>query len=115
MVANTRCAEIRDDQFSGLRDDPSWETLQTESKAGLVDDFGKRAWDLMDSCFTGYAAPILKIGICFDPLVYVYTKCISTGNYSCLKGCFEIDRHVEHCGVTAQYSSGDSISYMLQV
>lgn len=60
MVANTRCAEIRDDQFSGLDDDPSWKILQTESKAGLISDFGERVWSLVDSCFTGCAPTMLK-------------------------------------------------------
>lgn len=54
MVANTRCAQILQDQYDGLVSDALWETLVKEASEGFVGDFGTRASALVEACILGY-------------------------------------------------------------
>ncbi|GIL45756.1 hypothetical protein Vafri_2910 [Volvox africanus] len=54
MVANIRCQEILEDQLRSFTEDQAWKSLQEASSSGIVEGFGKRAHDLMESCVLGY-------------------------------------------------------------
>ncbi|GIL94426.1 hypothetical protein Vretimale_620 [Volvox reticuliferus] len=56
MVANIRCQEILEDQLRSFIEDQTWKTLHEASSSGIVEGFGKRAHDLVDSCVLGYEA-----------------------------------------------------------
>ena len=54
MVANIRCAEIKDDQLGHLLSDQAWQTLSEQAGAGaVVPGFGSTALGLVDSCVKG--------------------------------------------------------------
>ncbi|MEW5304073.1 MAG: hypothetical protein WDW36_006707 [Sanguina aurantia] len=54
MVANIRCAEIREQQLGSFLSDQAWGSLRAECMAGIVLGFSSRAVSLADSCIAGY-------------------------------------------------------------
>ena len=54
MVANIRCAEIKDDQLRNLTNDQAWQRLSEQAASGaVVPGFGSAAFALTDSCTKG--------------------------------------------------------------
>lgn len=53
MVANIRCAEIREQQLSAFLGDQAWDSLKAEGMTGIVQGFSARAASLADSCIAG--------------------------------------------------------------
>lgn len=54
MVANIRCAEIKDDQLRNLTSDQAWQRLSEQAASGaVVPGFGSAAFALTDSCTKG--------------------------------------------------------------
>ncbi len=57
MVANVRCAEIKEDQLRNLTSDQAWKRLVDAAGMGaVVEGFGATAHGLVDSCVRGYEA-----------------------------------------------------------
>ncbi|GAX72911.1 hypothetical protein CEUSTIGMA_g366.t1 [Chlamydomonas eustigma] len=66
MVANVRCAEIKEDQLRNLLSDQAWKALEASAGSGeVVSGFGKIAHGLVDSCVRGYEEEAMY----FDPRV----------------------------------------------
>lgn len=53
MVANIRCAEIKQDQLKNFSSDQAWQALASSSSTTLMRDFGSHAASLLDSCLKG--------------------------------------------------------------
>ena len=57
MVANVRCAEIKDEQLRNLVADQAWKSVAAAACSGsLVPRFGSILHGLTDSCIKGYEA-----------------------------------------------------------
>eukprot|EP00249_Psilotum_nudum_P021401 c28095_g1_i1 orf=376-2871(-) len=54
MVATVRCEEIAYEKLTRLASDEEWQTLEEDSKAGPIPNFGKKLNNVLDKLLLGY-------------------------------------------------------------